>query len=224
MTLCSRCNVLVDDQHDQCPLCSKPLGYKGSSPTGYPSYEHYYQETKVFTVAKLFLFLTIAAIILAITINLLTLHINPYLWSAIVTTGLLYASVAIKHTIMSKAHIGRKVLFNYTALSFFLLVIDIFADFTKWSTNYAIPLFGMGATLVMTLLAIVQKSLWRDDIGYLLAMFFVSLCPALLFVFQLSNVIWPSVAAIVYSLLTIIGMIIFSDRKFKAEIKKRFHY
>ncbi|MGG1633274.1 DUF6320 domain-containing protein [Paenibacillus sp. FSL K6-3182] len=224
MRLCNRCNVSVDDQHDYCPLCSRPLGNRGNSASEYPSYAKLHQETAVFTRTKLFLFLTISAIVLSITINLLTLQLNPKLWSAIVTTGLIYAWVIVKDTILSKAHIGKKILFHYAILALFLLVIDIFVGFMKWSTTYAIPLFGMAATFMMTLLAIIKKSLWHNDIGYLLAMFFISLCPAILFIFQLADVIWPSVAAIVYSLLTIIGMIIFSDRQFKEEIKKRFHF
>ncbi|CAH1059717.1 DUF6320 domain-containing protein [Paenibacillus pseudetheri] len=224
MTKCIRCNVTVDNQHNRCPLCSKPLKIRGESTTEYPSYKEVYQETKSFTVAKLFLFLAISAIVLSITINALTYHINPRIWSIIVSTGLIYAWIVVKDTILSNKHIGRKILYHYVMLSIFLLVIDIFVGFRGWSTNYAIPLFGVAATFIMTMLAIVQKSLWRHDIGYILAMFFINLCPMLLFVFNLSHVIWTSVFSIVYSLLTIIGMIIFSDRKFISEIRRRFHY
>ena len=136
MTLCVRCQVSVDAQHDQCPLCFKPLGHSTSSITEYPAYEELYQTSKTFTRFRLLLFLTIVAVVAAITINLLTLDINPYLWSAILTVGLLYAWVAIKDTLLSSVHIGRKVLFHYMALSVFLFVIDICVDFTQWSTNY----------------------------------------------------------------------------------------
>jgi hypothetical protein len=37
-------------------------------------------------------------------------------------------------------------------------------------------------------------------------------------------VVWPSAAAVIYSLLTITGLFIFSDKKFKDETKKRFHF
>lgn len=224
MTTCVRCQLIVDGQHQHCPLCFKPLSNPSHSVTAYPTYEEFYHHPKGFTRFRLLLFLTIIAIVLSITINLLTLDINPHLWSFILTVGLLYAWVSIKDTLLSAAHVGKKILVNYSALSIFLFVIDVFVGFTGWSTNYAIPLFGIAATFLMTAIAIRQKTLWRDDMGYLLAMFFVNLSPMLLFVFKLSTVIWTSIAAIVYSLLTIIGMMIFTQRKFRNELEKRFHF
>lgn len=204
-----------------CPLCFKPL--KNGTESN-PTYEKLHQQPKVLIRFRVLLFLTVIAIVLSVTINLLTLDINPYFWSAIITVGILYSWVTIKDTMLSSAHIGKKILFNYIALSIFLFMIEICVDFTKWSTNYVIPLFGITATLLMTGVAIRKKSLWRDDMGYLLAMFLVNVSPMAFFIFKLSTVIWPSIAAILYSLLTIVSMMIFTQRQFKNELKKRVHF
>lgn len=180
-------------------------------------------ENKIVTRFRLCLFLTLTAIILSVTINVLTFAINPVLWSLILTMGLIYLWVAVKDTFLSKNHIGRKILLNYVMLSIFLLVIDVCIGFTGWSTNYIIPLFGIAATFLMTFFAILYKSLWQNDIGYILAMFFINLIPLFLFVFHLSFIVWPCVVAIMYSLITILGMLIFYQRRFKNEIQKRFH-
>lgn len=224
MTRCSKCGVMVDSQHKNCPLCSKPLSNAGESITQYPSYLDLYSRVRNFTIEKLFLFLTISTIVITITINLLTLQINSSPWSAVVTALLLYAWVAVRNTFISKTHSGGKTLFQFLSLSVLLLILDICGGFSKWSTNYVIPFLSLAATFIITLMAIAKKSLWHEYIGYLLATFFISLCPLLFFAFRLSTVLWTSVVSIIYSLLTIVGLIIFSDRNFKEEMKKRFYF
>ncbi|WP_042347926.1 DUF6320 domain-containing protein [Bacillus massiliigorillae] len=223
MIKCTYCNIFIDSQHSICPLCTKSLNNDGVSISKYPSYLKLYQNNQVFTFKKLYTFLTLTSIILSFTINLLTLHINSQFWSVIVIAGLLYAFFSMKYTLVSQSHIGKKILFQYLSLSAFLFIIDVTIGFDKWSINYVIPLLGIGATILITTFALVKKSLWHYDIGYIIAMLFINICPFLFFIFKLSTISWPSIICIVYSFITVIGMIIFFDRQFTFEIKKRFH-
>lgn len=204
------------------PLCGKPLLAKGNSITAYPIYRVKAKDNV--TGFKLLLFLTFTIIILSVSINILTYNLHPILWSPIIAMGLMYLWVAVKVTFLTRNHIGRKILVHYVALSIFLLVIDQCSGFKGWSTNYVIPLFGIVATFLMTALAIRNQSLWKSDIGYILAMFFINVIPTVLFLFDFSSIIWPSVAAIIFSVITILGMIIFYQRRFKNELQKRFHF
>jgi hypothetical protein len=204
-------------------LCDRGLENEGDSTTVYPSYEKSYQQIKAFTIYKLYLFITIAGMAISLTINMLMLKTIPFVWSPIVIVGLLYVWVIIRNTVISKMHIGGKILILFIASAVFVLFLDIYFDFSKWSTNYVIPFLIALSTMVITIIALAKKSIWNDYMGYLLATFFISLCPVLLFILRLANVLWPSVSAILYSLLTIIGLFVFSDQKFKDETKKRFH-
>jgi hypothetical protein len=227
MIKCSYCNVAIDSQHKNCPLCDKRLKNEGSSKTVYPSYQKSYQQIKAFTIYKLYLFLTIAAVIISITINLLTIETHVPLWSVIVTVTLLYVWITVRSTFLSKTHIGGKILIQFLSSSVLVVIYDIYGSFSKWSTNYAIPFLIVLSIMVITIIAIAKKS-FTDDydnyMGYLLATFFISLCPIVLFIFNLATVLWTSVIAFIYSLLTIIGLFVFSDKKFKEETKKRFHF
>lgn len=175
-----------------------------------------------FSVTKIFLFLTVSAIIILLTINLLTIQYFTRLWSLIPIASLLYAWITYKRVVLSKTHLGSKILVQFFSISVLLIVIDGCTGFTKWSTTYIIPFLSIALTLLLSIFA-TRKSRWQEYMGYLLATFFISLSSFILFLLHLSNVIWTSVTAIVYTLLTVIGLIIFSDRKFKDEMKRRFH-
>lgn len=222
MTRCKHCNVIVDNQHRQCPLCSLALENGGQSITQYPNYQKIYYQMNNFTVTKIFLFLTISAIIILLTINLLTIQQYAYLWSLIPITCLIYVWITVKKVILSKANLGSKILIQFFSISVLLLVIDVYTGFSKWSTTYIIPFLSIAMTLLLSIFA-AQKSHWQEYMGYLLATFFINLSSFILLLFHLSNEIWTSVTAIVYTLLTVIGLIIFSNRKFKEEMKRRFH-
>ena len=221
MTRCKHCNVIVDSQHQQCPLCSRVLENSGQSITQYPNYQKAYSQVKNSSGTKMLLFLTISSIVVLLTINLLTIQYYNCLWSLIPITCLLYVWITYKKVIMSKAHLGSKILIQFFSISTLLIVIDACIGFSKWSTTYVIPFLSIAATLILSILA--RKSHWQEYMGYLLATFFINVSSFILFLLHLSNAIWTSVTAMVYTLLTVIGLLVFSDRRFKDEMRRRFH-
>jgi predicted nucleic acid-binding Zn ribbon protein len=224
MTKCINCNVLVHGQHKHCPLCDRRLPNDGNNKTEYPAYKEIKHQRKTFAIYKIYLFLTIASIIILVTTNLLTFHDHSALWSVIVTACLLFPLITVRNIIVSKIHIGGKIFVQFVSLSVLLFVIDMDNQFSKWSTNYVIPILTIITTMIITIVAMSRKGLWFEYAGYLFAAFFISLCPLVFHVFKLADVLWPSVAAVVYSLLTMIGLFMLSDKEFKDEIKKRFHF
>jgi len=223
MQRCDNCGLSVDNQHERCPLCAKPLGGRGESVLEYPPYARLYREEKAVTPRKLTVFVTIAAIIIVGTINILTASENPRPWSIVVAACLLYAFMTLHGTILSRSHFGRKVLEQFAALSILMVVFDLESGFSRWSLNYVLPVFSFTATLAITVAAIAKRSLWREYSGFLLAAFFASLLPGALYLIGLSSVAWTGALSAVYSLLSIVGLMVFSDRKLKDEVRKRFH-
>jgi hypothetical protein len=221
MEKCSNCDVFVSSQHKRCPLCSRPVENHGDSLTAYPDYAVLYRRGKGTLAVKIYLFLTISAIVITVCINLFTLPLNPRPWSLLVVSALLYAWLTVRNTILSMMNAGAKILVQLAALSLFLLLIDLLSGFAKWSVNFVIPFLSLSATLLITLSALCKKALWQDYMGYLLAAFLVSLWPIFLLVLRLSSVLWASCVSAIFSLIAIIGLLIFADRRFKDEIKKR---
>ena len=225
MIICENCKVLLDSQHAKCPLCGKPYANSGESRTAYPDYrQEYGKKEKAFTLKKLSLFLIICTIVVTATVNLLTLHSASRLWFLIVSISLLYLWVTIRNTFGSRTHLGGKTLIQFLSLSLLLAAIDIFSGGYRWSVNYVIPFLSLGSTFLISMFAAAKKSRWNEYMGYLLAAFFISLVLLISFFTGLSQVLWPSVVAGVYSILTVIGLYFFSDKKFREEVKKRFYF
>lgn len=224
MVRCNKCNVSVETGLPRCPLCFAALENDGESDVSYPDYTTAYQEDKRFTVKKLFLFLSAVLGILCLVVNLLTWEISGYLWSMIVIV-LMIILWCFMLTIRSKRiNMAGRILMLYALIVAVLLAVDGGDEFRGWSTTYVLPFLTMAVVLVMTVMAVSEKKRYKDYLGHLIATLIISVCPFLLFLFSLSITLWPSIATLTYSLLTVVGLYIFSDREFKMEVKKRFHF
>ena len=225
MDKCINCKVSLYSQHNICPLCGKSLTDRETvtSETSYPRYIRTVGRGE-FIIKKLFLFVTIVACAVSIFINAFTLGEKLILWSVIVSVSMISFWLIINITFGKRISIGKKILYDYGIISAFLIAIDIYADFGKWSTTYVIPFLTVAVAIILTIMAVSNRKNYRDYLGGLIAIFFVSFFPIIIFVFSFSTQAWTSFIAILYCLLTIVGLIIFSGRNFKQEIKKRFHF
>ncbi|HCC35554.1 MAG TPA: hypothetical protein DEQ02_07965 [Ruminococcaceae bacterium] len=223
MNRCERCGVNVHPQHAVCPLCGRLLGEPRDAETSYPRYAEIGDKAG-FTLAKLLLFLMISVSAVSVFINIFTFSHAPSLWSVIVLLSLVFVWRTIGFASSKKANAGMKILHSYAFTSAFLLGLDIFTGFGKWSTTYVIPFLTILVTFVYTILAVRSHKNFREYLGNLLAIFFISLCPVIIYLFSLSAQVWSCLVAILYCLLTVAGLAIFMGSSFKDELKKRFHF
>lgn len=215
---CSNCNTYTKQQY--CPLCKRKLSDKLADHTYYPVYETKVQRRRF--AQRLVLFIATFVISTCLLINLLT---EPNkLWFLYVLGPVLYGLLLINHTILSKAHTGSKVIFQVIALSIMFFILDAASGSSKWSIHYVIPFLVMLATLFVTMIVLRKPMKWREYIGYLTTMVILGFLPVILFLSSWSTVLWPSAATALYALLTLIGMILFSEKAMKNEIVRRFHF
>jgi hypothetical protein len=227
MAKCKKCNVTVDSTSAKCPLCfsavQNPGTDTGINPAAYPGYNIIQQEVKRFTLKKLLLFLSIVSGVICFAVNLLTWAHGRHLWSAIIIVSLFSCWSFFRAFHSKRVNAAGRILLFYIFLVLILLNIDANTGFRMWSTTYVLPFLTIAAVLGITVLSSLKKRRQKDELGYLLAALLISVCPLFLFLFSLSLKIWTSVASLVYSLLTVVGLYIFSGEDFKAEMKKRFH-
>jgi hypothetical protein len=215
--------VNIHPQHEDCPLCGHRLGVPVSSDTSYPRYgtaEH----NAGFTRERLLFFLMITASAITIFINIFTYDKVASPWSVFVMLSLVFSWRVIHIMQTKRANAGRKILSGYLIVSVFLVALDLFSGFLKWSTTYVIPFLTIFVALVFTILAVRGSKYLNEYLGNLLAIFFISLCPVIIYLFSLSTQAWASMVAILYCLLTVVGLLLFMGKDFREEIKKRFHY
>ncbi|QQK76494.1 hypothetical protein HUG15_13570 [Salicibibacter cibarius] len=218
MHRCSNCGVWT--AHRNCPLCKRQLTDRIASLNMYPPYQSdaKYRNLK----QRVFLFIAIFIISSSLLINLLTTP--DQLWVFYIVGPVLYALLFINHTILSKAHVGSKIIFQVLALSAMLVVIDVAGGSTRWSIHYVIPFLVILATLMVTIIILRKPMKWREYLGYMMTMIFLGFIPVLLFLSALSYVLWPSAVTALYALLTFIGMGLFANKTMKNEIVRRFHF
>lgn len=124
-----------------------------------------------------------------------------------------------------KLNVPARILLMFTLATSFFIGIDVLTGFYRWSTTYLVPLMTIAVTLTITLMVLIRRrSNYGEYLGYLLAILIISLVPLLFFAFQLSNRLWTSIAALVYSLLTVVALWTFTGKDFKSELSKRFHF
>lgn len=224
MRKCKHCNVLVEQGQTFCPLCGARVGWGQLTDEAYPDYSGTYRVLKAFSVRRLLFFLSVVAAAICFIINLFTYSLAENFWSLIVISSVLVVWGMYRNLRSKRLIPGGKILLGYVLVAAYLFILDFSSGFHKWATSYVIPFITVAVVLAMTIYAVRKKSGYKDYLGYLLAALFISAVPLILFLFSLSTVMWTSVVALAYALLTVLGFYIFSPQSFKAEMKKKFHY
>lgn len=222
MIYCNHCGVSVE--HVTCPLCHRKLG-DSADITTLPQYPEYSILTKIkarsFT-SRMVTFLSIVIISACFLINMLVS--TDYLWVLAVAGAVVYLFLSFNHTLFSLAHTGSKILVQVFGLSIMLLSIDIMSRFHRWSVNFVIPFLIITATLLITVIILNKRMRWHEYVGYILAMIVMGFLPIVLYVSGIATILWACAITSLYALLTLTGMLIFSDKTFKEEFVRRFHF
>ncbi|MFM9280255.1 DUF6320 domain-containing protein [Paenibacillus jiagnxiensis] len=185
----------------------------------YPVYTFTQEQHVSNLFSKWLAFIVLVVISLSILIN--TLGKSDVWWSLYLIPCVLYVWLFIRHTVISRSHLGAKVIVQLLGLSGLLLWINAVAGKNYWSTGYVIPFLVMAATFLVTIMCSMR---WREFTGYLLALILLGFIPLLLYAVGMSQVLWTAVAAGLYSLLTFFGMWLLTDKGFRKEMKRRLHF
>jgi hypothetical protein len=217
------CGVSVDPAHTACPLCRRNLsGREAAQAAGnrwYPVYT-FTQEQRVSNLfSKWLAFIVLVVISLSILIN--ALGKSDVWWCLYLIPCVLYVWLFIRHTLISRSHLGAKVIVQLLGLSGLLLWINVAAGTNYWSTGYVIPFLMMAATFLVTIMCSMR---WREFTGYLLTLVLLGFIPLLLYATGMSQVLWTAIGAGLYALFTFFGMWLLTDKGFRKEMKRRLHF
>lgn len=225
MKYCTKCNLSVNTGSERCPLCSSILtgidggmgSYKPS--VGYP--KRTIMQYKYNFSFRLFLFLSIVIGTTCLLINILTY--SGILWSLIVIGSILCLWVVILYPCYKRRKIGHIIIVDATSISVLLYLIQIATHTKGWGVDFVIPFLLIAATSIITFIIILKKMKWVEYSVYQLIMVILGLLPLIICIFGLASTTWPSIVSAFYSILTLTGMFVFADKKYKNELTKRFH-
>ncbi len=220
MSKCLKCNVMICDDTDRCPLCRHVLEVKTGQEKNY--YPDAILVTKRFRfLENLLLFLSIVAVCVLAGINY---TVNPdILWSVIAALVLLYVNVAFKLAVIGKSGYMFKTVMLVLIAVPVLLSIDYLTGYSRWSLDYVLPAGVLAMDLMLLILILVNRRNWQS---YMMSQIFTLLLSVVPVILYLINVIhFPYLAWIAFgaSAFLFLGTLILGDRRARTELKRRFH-
>ena len=220
MNQCKRCQILVRDAVEVCPLCHNVLTIQGEEQENvYPSiYGKIQWRKRVLTLLVYFL------IVLGITLCVVNYYLNDkFSWSYLTSTTIIYLLYTIFYGFYRKTNHIRKIFVHAAATMIFLGVLDVFTGGQGWSVIYGLPSLLLVLDGVLVVCMLVNFRNWQN---YLLVQLFTLLAGGVLLVLYLCGVagnailVWCNfgASAMIFSFCLSMG-----NRKAKQELKKRFY-
>lgn len=219
MKKCNKCKVNISNDIDNCPLCNQELEkINDDFEIDYP--EKYKLPFNGF-VLKLISFISISISLICLAINI---SFSPkLLWSILVIYCLLYLWLNIHYAMKPNKNFAMFILIQVVGISILTFLIDYLFTKGRWSINYVIPLLFILGSSIISLICIIKPMKFYNYNLYQFVVIILSFCPMISVLLNITTVLWPSLLATIYSVITLLGMFIFADKKTKHEIKKRLH-
>lgn len=172
-------------------------------------------------IMRLILFLFILAEIGLIVINYFATP--QFWWSGISGVAMIYIYLSMVYWINHDAGYAAKIGLQLTITMLLLFGIDYFTGMTGWSLKWAIPGVILFGDAIVFFLMMLNRQHWYS---YTLLLLLISVCSigiiSLYFTGKITNVVLPVTCTGVTGIY-LLGTIIFGDREFARELKRRFH-
>ncbi len=219
MRFCSHCRAKIENDIEKCPLCDMDTTKPDDNfDEAYPYIKSRFTRG---LVIKLITFVAVVFIGAGLLVNHLVPTGNP--WALITAAAIIYAWISAINVLRFTPNPPSITLGQLFCVSGLVFWIDFLTGWLKWSINYVIPFLIIAAALATTLMIVIKPMKFRAYTIYQLVIAVSGLLSVLLWVFGYSDVEWPVVTAAWISILCFVTMLVFSWRKTRNELKKRFH-
>ena len=224
MKRCNKCNIDFNTDRKSCPFCRSILEeVTESNHQPYPKYQEMSKKKRI--VEKIFIFLSLIAVIVSIVSNYYDYVAgHTYLWSVVVLIGVIFLWVFIRGIIISNRYFAQRFLFVILLLELMFIsieLIDIKYLHLDWSLTYMLPFLSISYLFTLSLYAIISPRRFADFFIYMILISLASIAEILLVVFNKVSVDWPILASSLFGLFVLVGMFLFPTKTSKEELKKR---
>lgn len=223
MKHCNNCNVDVNTSSNYCPLCFNALDdiNDNSQPKLLSESQKKPREIiKQHMVRKVFLLISLAAIIITMAINYFAKSSTQ--WSLLVFFGVIYLWILVKHTIMSNRHIFEKFFFQILGL-LSILITSNYISGGGWFLEYVMPALFLAVLVILNMMLFVNPKRRYYEITFLIIELLL-LIASIVFIstsyctFKILH--WST---LLFSIISIAGIIIMDGRNLYQEVIKKFH-
>lgn len=220
MNRCQKCNVIILDDTDRCPLCKHVLESDGTP--GESRYPDAIAVTRKFRFwENLVLFVSIVAECVLIGINY---NVDKQVaWSLVSGMILLYANVVLRMAVLGKSGYMAKTVCLVLLAIVMLLGIDYVTGYRRWSLDFVLPGGIMAMDLVLFILIIVNRRGWQSYMMPEILMILLSIIPVVLQQMHIIHFPYLAWASFGVSVFLFLGTLILGDQRARTELKRRFH-
>jgi len=220
MKYCNHCKVYIREEHDRCVLCENMLDEELNEKNEdvFPEIQPFYESH---LALKIMMFISIVALVVSFGINMIfPSSIN---WPILFMFGVISIWVGLIIIVQKRYHIPKKILWQVIIISILAVFWDYKTGWRGWSLDYVIPIACVSAMIIMYVTAKIMNLSIRNYITYALLDGIFGIIPVLFIIFDLVNVVYPSIISIGFSIISLSAIFIFQGREMKGEINKRMH-
>lgn len=219
MRYCSHCGVKLANDIEACPLCDMATEKRGDDfKLDYP-----YIKSR-FTRGLLLKLITFTALVF-MAAGFMIDHLIPTgsPWALITAAAIVYLWASAINILRFTPNPASIILCQLICVGGLTFAIDFLTGYYRWSVNYVIPFLIIGAAVAMTLMIVIRPMKYRAITIYQLVIAVLGVMSVFLWIFGWSEVEWPVVTAAWIAMLCFVTMLVFSWRRTRNELKKRFH-
>ena len=220
MKYCSKCQMKVQNQLNNCPLCGQSLeSVEFEIERDYPEQ---FAKKRRFSIRKFIIFL--AMVIISFSFISGIFQDFQWNWVLIITASTLYVTISAILGSRVKRNIGPNILTQVIGISALSIIIDYFLGYSGWSLEIIFPLGLMAGTTIITVMILLNSKRFTDLVIYQLMFGLMGIVILAMIYFQV--ILFRQIAIIgsYYAIITCVGLFFFADRQMIHELKKKFHY
>lgn len=219
MKHCTNCKVDVVGNRKNCPLCQETLKGDKHEEDVFPKILFVHREHGLFFKIMLLVSIVIATVSVAINILLP----DRGAWSLFILGGLGSVWASMISAINKLNNIPKNIVYQVMIISVIAVIWDLLTKWKGWSITYVIPLVCIFAMISMAIISKVRKLYVEDYILYIIIDGLFGLIQ-IIFIFTGGlTALYPSLLCIVTSIISLSTILIFEEKKLRAEIKRRLH-
>lgn len=220
MKYCKHCKVHIREDHDRCVLCENILEINSDKENEdiFPQIPPFYESH---LALKIMVFISIVAVVLSFAID--TIFPSNINWPILFMLAVISIWIELIIIIQRRYHIPKKIIWQVVIISILSIFWDYEIGWRGWSIDYIIPIVCVSAMIIMYVTAKIMKLSVRDYITYAFIDGILGIIPILFIIFDLVDVVYPSIISIGFSIISLSAIVIFQGQEIKAEIDKRMH-
>lgn len=220
MLFCEKCGIKVNGRPDFCPLCQATLS---GSPDGGDSFPAIKVKTSGFLLAiRIMALVSLAAVFICAAINYSEFGSFRGWWLYVAAGA---ASLWLPFGVAYRLHgnVTKSIIFTALTSCAVTFFWDLFTGYRGWSLDIVLPSVCCAAMLAMTIVARILKLRIEQYIYYLIIDIVFGIIPLILLLCGVIRFVYPSVACVAASAISLAALLIFEGKALRAEIIRRTH-